>query len=179
MIKIKLVLAIVVIVAVAYYVTSGEMPNSEPTANNTLVVGKVEYYLAGDYNTYSSSEFELTIRTSKTGSFKVTTDDDGFFSFAIWSGSKVWITEISSGGVKALSIPNYGLRRLKFVSAESGVSNIGTVYWRGYGSDRPALDYGYNTGTKHKKGFAQSNPGSPWLQEAWHRVRLESSNNNR
>ena len=174
----SIALAAVILAIAAYHLSSGEMPDSEPTGENTLVVGKVEYFLTDDFKAYSSNEFELSVRSSKTGSFKVTTDEDGFFYFPVWAGSKVWITDIESRGVKVLSVPQVRLRRLQFTSSGSGVSNIGTIYWWNYDTNRPFLRYGFNSGNKYFNSLANASPGSLWLQEEWYRIELESSNNN-
>lgn len=171
-------LTLAVIAATTYYVKTGTMPSIDPAGDNTLIVGRVEYFLPGKYSAQASNEFVLSVRSSKTGSFTVTTDEDGFFSFPIWAGSKVRITDIESRGVNVLSLPKSRLRTLVFVGSETGVTNIGTIYWMNYGSDLPHLQYGFNTGKKYYNCLAEAQPDSPWLQEDWHRVELESSNNN-
>lgn len=163
----------VLVLAVAYYFYSRE-PENRPVDGVTLVVGKVEYALDHNVPVHSVAGFELAIRSSRIGNFTVTTDENGIFSFPVWGGSDVWLNSIAVANAK-VETSNQPQARLhqRFITAESGVSNIGSVRWISRGLFTSLVTYPYDWGNTNLETFRYEYPDSPWVHEEWHRLQAQ------
>lgn len=165
-----LIILSLVVSAITYYFYCRE-PENRPTDGVTLVVGKVEYALDHNVPMQSVAGFEITIRFSRIGNFTVTTDENGMFSFPVWAGSDVWLNsiEVANAQVESSNQPHARLHQ-RFVAAESGVSNIGSVRWISTGLFTSLVTYPYDWANSNQELYRYTYPDSPWVHEKWHRL---------